>query len=80
MEKVTISGTLLLLNYCEIFLIHTQFTKVAVGRKIQAGGPQVARQTRAGEPCFKTYRGVTHIPPILTLASLNFVNKVHLCV
>ena len=80
MEKLTISGTLLFLNYCEIFLVTTQFTNVATGRTIQVGGPQVSRRPWVGEPCFKTCRVVTHIQPILTLESLNFVNIVHLCV
>jgi len=79
-EKLTISGTLLFLNYCEIFLVTTQFTNVATGRTIQVGGPQVSRRPWVGEPCFKTCRVVTHIQPILTLESLNFVNIVHLCV
>jgi hypothetical protein len=44
-EKITISGITNHLNYCEIFIIYTQFTNVAAVRIIQPGGPRV------GDPC-----------------------------
>ena len=39
--KITIVGTPDCLNCCEIFVIYTLFTNVAVGRINQPGGPQV---------------------------------------
>jgi hypothetical protein len=37
------------LNYCVIFIVCTQFTNVAAGSIIQAGGPRV------GDPCCRPY-------------------------
>jgi hypothetical protein len=43
--KITISGISNCLNYCEIFIVYTQFTNVSTGRVIQSGRPPV------GDPC-----------------------------
>ena len=40
-RKRTISGTFSCPNYCEIFTVYTQFTKVGAGSIIQPGGPRV---------------------------------------
>jgi len=37
--KITVGGLLNCLIYCDIFIVYTQFTKVASGRIIQPGGP-----------------------------------------
>jgi hypothetical protein len=37
--KITISGIPNLINYCEIFTVHIQFTNVAVGCITQTGRP-----------------------------------------
>ena len=44
-EKITISGIVNCLNYCEIVVVYTQFTNVVAGRIIQPGVPRV------GDPC-----------------------------
>jgi hypothetical protein len=48
--KTAISGTPNCLNYCVIFAVHKQFTNVAIGRKIQPGGPHATRCQRFGDP------------------------------
>jgi hypothetical protein len=40
-EKKIINGKPNCLNYCEIFVVDTEFTNVAAGHKIQSGGPWV---------------------------------------
>jgi hypothetical protein len=47
--KITVSGTPNCLNYCENFVLHTQFTNVTAARIIQPGGP------RRGDPRFKLF-------------------------
>jgi hypothetical protein len=42
--QITVSGLPNRLNYCVIFIVHTQFKNMAAGRIIQAGGP------RGGDP------------------------------
>jgi hypothetical protein len=42
--QITVSGLPKRLNYCIIFIVHTQFTNMAAVRIIQAGGP------RGGDP------------------------------
>jgi len=42
--KITVSDMLNCLNYFVIFVVHSQFTNMASGRIIQAGGP------RGGDP------------------------------
>jgi len=37
--KITVSVIPNCLNYCEVFVVYTQFTNVAAGCVIQAGGP-----------------------------------------
>jgi hypothetical protein len=39
--KIAVSGTPNCLNYCEIFLLYTQFTNVTAGRIIKSGGPRL---------------------------------------
>jgi hypothetical protein len=39
--KITISGIPNLLNYCVIFIVHTQFINVSADRIIQPAGPRV---------------------------------------
>lgn len=39
--KITVSGMPTCLNYCVIFILHTQFTYVVAGHIIQPGGPWV---------------------------------------
>jgi hypothetical protein len=41
LAKLTITGSPNCLNYCEIFVVYTQFTNVAECRIIQPGGPRV---------------------------------------
>jgi hypothetical protein len=43
--KIRLSGLPNRLNYFVFFIVHTQFTNMAAGRIIQAGGP------RGGDPC-----------------------------
>jgi hypothetical protein len=40
-EKITISGIYKCINYCEIFIVYTQFTNVVADSIIQSGGPPV---------------------------------------
>jgi hypothetical protein len=49
--KITVSRITKRLNYCVIFIVHIQFTNVAVGRIIQSVGPRV------GDPCSTGRRG-----------------------
>jgi hypothetical protein len=44
--QITVSGLPNHLNYCVIFIVHTQFTNTAAGRIIEAGGP------RGGDPYY----------------------------
>ena len=44
--RLTVHATPNRLNYCVISAVHTQFTNVAVGLIIQAGGPRVGDQRR----------------------------------
>jgi len=37
--KKTVGGLLNCLIYCDVFMVYTEFTKVASGRVIQPGGP-----------------------------------------
>jgi len=51
--KVTVSDTPTCLNYyCKMFILCTQITNVAVGRKIQPGGPSPIVGPLVGDPCF----------------------------
>lgn len=40
-RKITISGIINCVNYCVIFVVHTEFTDVAADRVVQPGGPRV---------------------------------------
>jgi hypothetical protein len=40
-RKITVSGISYCLNYCEIFIVDTEFTNVVTGRIIQHGGQRV---------------------------------------
>jgi hypothetical protein len=60
-----ITGVRNCLNYCEIFIVHTQFTSVSAGRIIQPGAPRV------GDPCIKPYSKSSPVP--------NFTHRNFLC-
>jgi len=51
-----ITGVRNCVNYCEIFMVHTQFTNVPAGRIIQPGTPPV------GDPCFRSYYKSSPVP------------------
>lgn len=65
-EKRTISGIPNCLNYCEIFIVHTQFTNVPAGRIIQPGAPRV------GDPCIRPYSKSIPVP---SFTQRNFLFK-----
>lgn len=54
--NIPISGTGNCLNYCEIFIIHTQFTNVPAGRIIHPGAPRV------GDPFIRPYSKSIPVP------------------
>ena len=60
-RKLTVSGVPHRLNYCAIFIVHTEFRNVVAGRIIQPGEPLV------GDPCLK---GLTeaqmHLTKVMT--------------
>jgi len=48
--KITVSGMRNFIIYCNIFILHTQFTNVTAGLKIQSGRPRVR------DPCCREFR------------------------
>ena len=40
-KKITVSGIHKYINYCEIFMVYTQFTNVVAGRIKKCGWPKV---------------------------------------
>ena len=61
-----ITGLRNCLNYCEIFIVHTQFTNVPAGRIIQPGAPRV------GDPCIRPYSKSIPVP---SFTQRNFLFK-----
>jgi len=49
-EKITLSGIRNCLNYCEIFIMYTRITNVAVDCVIQPGGLHAACGPQVGDP------------------------------
>jgi hypothetical protein len=52
--KILGTGTPNRLNYCVIFMLHTQFANAAADCITQPGGLYAARGSRIGEPLSKT--------------------------
>jgi hypothetical protein len=57
--KVTVSAAPNFLNYCEIFIVHTQFTNVVLGCIVQPGESHAAHGLLVGDPWCKA---ISHQP------------------